>query len=137
MHSLLLFSISEKSKCSKCEWFIIVVSLLSGIFIGVCLSCGIFPYFRRRSSTKRKSERKSTEQVENSTYQELDLTKINTKEDYQSLKKAKSQLSDSTYETLDLSKMNTPEENYQSLTEDAARGKHKLSNISLPASYVH
>jgi hypothetical protein len=81
---------------------------------------------RRRCFTKRNPEAQTTEV--DKTYQELDLTKINTENiNYQSLRNRKLQRNsepqtavvDTTYNELDLSKMNTADD-YQSLRVSAA-----------------
>lgn len=81
---------------------------------------------RRRCFTKRNPEAQTTEV--DKTYQELDLTKINTEDiNYQSLRNRKLQRNsepqtavvDTTYNELDLSKMNTADD-YQSLRVSAA-----------------
>jgi hypothetical protein len=104
----------------------IVVTLLSGIIIGILFSY-IVSYSRRRWSRNRKPGRNSEPQTAgvDTTYQELDLTKMNThaEDNYQSLNVNAAAASasndvanddDSTY--TQLSKTRDVEDNYQSLT---------------------
>ena len=95
---------------------------MSGIIIGIILSY-IFFRFRRRwfkaRNTGRNPEQKTTEV--DSTYQELDLTRMNTEDNYQSLKvnAASNEAGcgdDSTYTELNKAGRND-ESNYQSLTK--------------------
>ena len=73
---------------------------------------------RRRCFTKRNPEAQTTEV--DKTYQELDLTKINTEDiNYQSLRNRKLQRTRSFKNELDLSTMNTADD-YQSLRVSAA-----------------
>jgi MFS superfamily sulfate permease-like transporter len=102
----------------------IVVSLVSGIIIGILLSYIVF-CSRRRWFRNRNPEPQRTEV--DTTYQELDLSKMNTEDNYQSLRNTRPQSNpepktteaNTTYQELDLSKMNT-EDNYQSLRVNAA-----------------
>lgn len=107
------YLVSEESESSEKEW-LIAVSALSSITVGLCLAYCIFLYVRRRGLKSRR-EAELTEQAENTTYQELDVTRMNAAENYQSLNISEPEQSGSTYQALDLSKMNTVEENYQSL----------------------
>ena len=105
------------------EWYIIAVILVSGIIIVIFLSYIVW-CFRRRWLRNRKSEQNPESQTTeaDTTYQALDLTKMNAEDNYQSLRNTKPQSNpepqrtelDTTYQALDLSKMNT-EDNYQSL----------------------
>lgn len=98
----------------------VVVSLFSGIIIGLCFSGCIFFYIRRRGLLNNKSEAQLTEQAENEAYQELDVTKLSTDENYQSLNP-----NETTYQELNLSEMSNAEENYQSLVVNAEKTKKK------------
>ena len=96
--------------------------LVSVMFIGV-LSFFIW-CLHRQWYRNRKRERNSELQTNmiDSPYQELDLTRKNTEDNYQSLRfktpqsnfKPETTKVDTTYQQLDLSNMNT-EDNYQSL----------------------
>ena len=101
----------------------IVVSLVSGIIIGILLSYIVFCSRRKFRSRKPQSnpEPKATEV--DTTYQELDLSKMNTEDNYQSLRvnaasndagNGAGNDDDSTY--TDLNKTRDVEDNYQSLT---------------------
>ena len=92
---------------------------MSGIIIVILLSYIVW-CSRRRWLRNRKPEQNPQAQTTeaDTTYQALDLTKMNTEDNYQSLRKTKPQSNpepvDTTYQALDLSKMNS-EDNYQSL----------------------
>ena len=97
-----------------------MVSVVSGIFIGLFLAY-ILLCVRRRWFRNRKSKRNPEPQKSeaDTTYQELDLTKMNTEENYQSLRvnAASNDVAnddDSTY--TELNKTRDVENNYQSLT---------------------
>ncbi|CAB4027924.1 Potassium channel subfamily T member 1 [Paramuricea clavata] len=114
---------SSNDASSGIEWYIIAVILVSGIIIVILLSYIVW-CSRRRWVRNRKPEQNPEAQTTeaDTTYQALDLTKMNTEDDYQSLRNTKPQSNpelqrtevDTTYQALDLSKMNT-EDNYQSL----------------------
>ena len=93
-----------------------MISSVSGVIIGLSLAC-ILLCACRRQFKNRKPERKpepETTQVD-TTYQELDLTKMNREDNYQSLTvNAASNDDDSTY--TELKKTSDVEDNYQSLT---------------------
>ena len=111
---------SNDTSCST-EWYIIVVTLVSGIIVGILLSyiawCSHRRWFRNRKP-KRNPDQKPTEA--DSTYQELDLSKMNKEDNYQSLRGNVARINDvtndddSTY--TELSKTRDVEDNYQSLT---------------------
>ena len=99
------------------EWYIVVGILVSGIIIGLFLAFIIWCLHRRQVVINKNSQRDPEPQATNvdSTYQELDLSKMNTQDNYQSLKvNAATNEDDSTYTTL--SKTRDEENNYQSLT---------------------
>ena len=114
---------SSNDARSGIEWYIVAVILVFGIIIVIFLLY-IGWCSRRRWLKSRKPERNPEPQatVPDTSYQALDLTKMNTEDNYQSLRNTKPQSSpepqrtevDTTYQALDLSKMNT-EDNYQSL----------------------
>ena len=88
---------------------------MSGIIIGILLSHIVSCFRRKFRSRKPQSnpEPKSTEV--DTTYQELDLSKMNTEDNYQSLRvNAASNDEESTY--TELNKIRDVEDNYQSLT---------------------
>ena len=105
-----------------------MVSLVSGIIIGILLSY-IASCCRRkfRSRKPRSNPEPKTTGTDTTDYQELDLSQMNTEDNYRSLRNTKPQSTpepktteaDTTYQELDLSKMNT-EDNYQSLRVNAA-----------------
>ncbi|CAB4004031.1 High Incidence of Males (increased X chromosome loss) [Paramuricea clavata] len=68
---------------SGTEWYIVLVSLVSGIIIGILLSYIVSCYRRKLRSTKSQS---NTEPQDDATYQGLDLTKMNPEDNYESLR---------------------------------------------------
>ena len=113
--------------CDSCVTVVvwhIVVTLVCGIIIGILFSYIFWCSHRRwcrNGTTERKPDPKITEA--DTTYQELDLTKLNTEDNYQSLRvnavsyDAGNQAGndeESTY--TELSKTRDVEDNYQSLT---------------------
>ena len=122
---MIYFSFVDKSSSgdnkSGTEWHIVVISLVCGIIIGVLLSyivwCSHGRWFRKRKP-KRNPDEQPTEA--DSTYQELDLSKMNQEDNYQSLRGNVATIDDvtnndeSTY--TELSKTRDVEDNYQSLT---------------------
>ena len=105
----------------KTRWYIIVVALMSGFIAGVLLTyivwCSHRHWFRKRKP-KRNPDQQPNEA--DSTYQELDLSKMNQEDNYQSLGGNVARINDianndeSTY--TELSKTRDVEDNYQSLT---------------------
>ena len=106
---------------SGTEWYIIFVTLLSGIIIGVLL-CYIAWCFHRRWFKNRKPKRNPDQQPTeaDSTYQGLDLSKMNKEDNYQSLRGNVARINDVTNDDdspyNELSKTRDVEDNYQSLT---------------------
>ena len=106
---------------SGTEWYIIFATLLSGIIVGILLSyiawCLNRRWFKNRKP-KRNPDQQPTEA--DSTYQGLDLSKMNGEENYQSLRGNVVRINDvtndddSTY--TELSKTRDVENNYKSLT---------------------
>ncbi|CAB4007476.1 ---NA---, partial [Paramuricea clavata] len=104
---------SNDTSCGT-EWYIVVVTLVSGIIIGIFLSYIVScsrRKFRRRTQPQSNHEPKTTEA--DTTYQELDLTKLNTEDNYQSLRVNAEE--ESTYTELNQTRDVEPD-NYQSLT---------------------
>ncbi|CAB4010349.1 neuronal cell adhesion molecule isoform X1 [Paramuricea clavata] len=105
---------NDKANDTSCgaEWYIVVVTLVSGIIIGILLSYIVSCSRRkfRRTQPQSNHEPKTTEA--DTTYQELDLTKLNTEDNYQSLRVNAEE--ESTY--TDLNQTRDVEDNYQSLT---------------------
>ena len=96
------------------------MSLLSGIIIGILLSYIVWRCHHRwfKNKTAKRNQEPQTTEVDTA-YQELDLTKINKEDNYQSLKvNAASNVAenqdDSTY--TQLTKTRDVENNYQSFT---------------------
>jgi outer membrane usher protein FimD/PapC len=86
---------------------------VSGIIIGILLSYIVScsrRKFRRRRQHQSNHESKTTEA--DATYQELDLSKMNTEDNYQSLRVNAEE--ESTY--TELNQTRDVEDNYQSLT---------------------
>ncbi|CAB4004032.1 Hypothetical predicted protein [Paramuricea clavata] len=103
---------------SGTEWYIVVVSLVSGIIIGIPLSYIVLCYHRKLRSTKSQS---NAESQNDKTYQDLDLTKMNTEveDNYESLRvniasNDTEKDDDATYTELNSNK--DVENNYQSLS---------------------
>ena len=97
------------------------MSLVSGIIIGILVAC-IAWCSHRRWFTKRKAEQTSYQQPTEaeSTYQDLDLSKMNTEDNYQSLRGNISRIDDTVNNDDDttyteLNKIRDVENNYQSL----------------------
>ena len=121
------------------EWYIIVVSLVSGIIIGILLSY-IASCCRRkfRSRKPHSNPEPKTTETDTTDYQELDLSQMNTEDNYRSLRNTKPQSTpepktteaDTTYQELDLSKVNT-EDNYQSLRVNAASNEEESTYTEL------
>ena len=132
-------SFSDKVTSKECsagcfEWYIMVITLVSGIIIGVLLSYLVLCSRRRWSRNKNPQtqtieldtrnkilKNRELETIEaDSTYQQLDLTKMNKEDNYQSLvmkgytsKNDDGNDDDSTY--TELTKVRDVENNYQSL----------------------
>ena len=98
-----------------------MISLVCGIIIGALLSY-IVQCSHRRWCRKRKPKRNPYEQrtEADSTYQELDLSKMNQEDNYQSLRENVARINDVTNHDesnyTELSKTRDVEDNYQSLT---------------------
>ena len=112
--------VCSENSTSDTEWYIVFVTLVSGIIIGILLSY-IAWCFHRRWFRNRKPKRNVDQQPTDadSNYQELDLSKMNQEDNYQSLKENVARINDvtnddSTY--TELSKTRDVENNYQSLT---------------------
>jgi uncharacterized membrane-anchored protein YhcB (DUF1043 family) len=110
---------SNDTSCGT-EWYIVAVSVVSGIVIGILLSYIVWCSHRkfRNKKPERNPEPKTTEA--DTTYQELDLTKMNKEADnYQSLRvtAASNEAAndeESTY--TELSKTRDEENKYQSIS---------------------
>ena len=106
---------------SGTEWYITVVALVSGIIVGILVSyiayCSRRRWFKNRKS-KRNPDQQPTEADSN--YQDLDLSKMNQEDNYQSLRGNVARINDvtndddSTY--TEMSKTRDVENNYESLT---------------------
>ena len=126
---------SEESKDCRFEWYIVVISSVSGIIIGILFSYVFFRFYRRCLRNKNREAQVINLSTRNknltnpeaetneadSTYQELDLTKMNQEDNYQSLDmKGNTEIYDagdrdeSTYTKLD--SVRDAENNYESLT---------------------
>jgi predicted histidine transporter YuiF (NhaC family) len=100
----------------------IVVTLVSGFILGILFSYIVSysrcRWFRNRKPELRNPETKTTEA--DTTYQELDLSKMNTEDNYQSLRVNAAVCNDATNDDdstyTQLSKTRDVEDNYQSLT---------------------
>ena len=92
------------------------MTLVSGIIIGIIFSYIVWCSHRRWFRSKKPDQNPEPQPNEiDTTYQELDLSKMNKEDNYQSLKvNAASNGDDSTY--TELKKTRDKEDNYQSLT---------------------
>ena len=85
------FSIVDK-QCSNntiscTEWYIIVLTLVSGFIAGILFSYIVWCSHRRWFRNKKPQGNPDEQQTEaDSTYQELDLSKMNHEDNYQSLR---------------------------------------------------
>ncbi|XP_046858292.1 uncharacterized protein LOC124451714 isoform X2 [Xenia sp. Carnegie-2017] len=108
----------ERIKQCKTEWYIILITLTSGIIVGVFVSILFFLRYRQHWLSKKRHQCQSPSEVRknsvDTTYQELDLSKMNKEDNYQSLR-PKDDTVDTTYEELDISKRNIEDNNYESL----------------------
>ena len=106
---------SEECNCSGTEWYMVVGILMSGIIIGILL-CYIVLCSRRKFRSRKPQSNPEPKTTEvDTTYQELDLSKMNTEDNYQSLRvNSASNDEESTY--TELNKIRDVEDNYQSLT---------------------
>ena len=107
---------------SGTEWYITVVTLVCGIIVGILLSyiahCSRRRWFRNRQP-KQTPDQQPT--AVDSAYQELDLSKMNQEDNYQSLRGNVARINDVTNDNdtenyTELSKTRDVEDNYQSLT---------------------
>ncbi|CAB4040504.1 Hypothetical predicted protein, partial [Paramuricea clavata] len=111
--------VNSESSGTVVVWHI-VISLVSGIIIGILVSYILWCSCRRWLRNRRPQSNTEAQTTEaDTTYQELDLSKINTEDNYQSLRvNAASNNAenddDSTY--TELSKTKDEENKYQSLT---------------------
>ena len=125
-HSLsvcpLFFDLEKTSSNDSCncriEWYIVVVTLVSGIIVGI-LFTNIVSCTRRQFRRTKPQPNPELQTEVDTTYQELDLAKMNAEDNYQSLRvnSASNEASnndDSNY--AELSQIRDVENNYQSLT---------------------
>ena len=109
---------SENLKFGKTEWYIIVISSVCGIIIGILLSC-IASYSRRKWFTRPVRTLEAQKTVSDSTYEELDLTKMDKEDNYQSLSENAARndgVKNNESNYTELNKTRDDENNYQSLT---------------------
>ncbi|XP_028413756.1 uncharacterized protein LOC114536598 [Dendronephthya gigantea] len=109
---------SEDVKSGTTEWYIIVITLVSGIVIGILLS-NIVSYSRRKLFTQPERTPEVQKTTEDSTYQELDLKKMNKEDNYQSLSGNAGRndgVNNDESNYTELNKVRDIESNYQSLT---------------------
>ncbi|XP_028399326.1 cell adhesion molecule 2-like [Dendronephthya gigantea] len=107
------------SNDNETKWYIVLVSLLSGIIIGILLSYIVFRYHSKFRNKKLQQKPDSPTSQVDPTYQELDLEKMNKEDNYQSLRVNAARNDgvndgDSTY--TELNKTRDVDSNYQSLT---------------------
>ncbi|XP_028413709.1 uncharacterized protein LOC114536563, partial [Dendronephthya gigantea] len=109
---------SEDVKSGTTEWYIIVITLVSGIVIGILLS-NIVSYSRRKLFTQLERTQEVQKTTADSTYQELDLKKMNQEDNYQSLSgnaERNDAVNNNESNYTELNKVKDIESNYQSLT---------------------
>ena len=99
----------------------IVVTLVCGIVVGILLSYVVYYSHHRWFRNKNPEQNPNLPPTEgDSTYQELDLAKVNTEDNYQSLTgnsvKVNCVANDDNSNYSELSKTRDVENNYQSLT---------------------
>ena len=111
------FKITE----TKTKWYIILVTLISGIIVGIFITSLFFLRYRQRWVNKKQKQLSTNAEgrvnTVDSTYQELDLLKMNEEDNYQSLR-PEDDTADKTYQELDLSKRNIEDNNYESLQKN-------------------
>ncbi|XP_028399539.1 tyrosine-protein kinase receptor ver-3-like [Dendronephthya gigantea] len=103
---------------SGTEWYIILVTLISGIIIGIILSYVVFRVRRENRKSKLSNPGPQTPRLDK-TYQELDLKKMNKEDNYQSLRVNAARndgVNDDESNYTELKKARDVENNYQSLT---------------------
>ncbi|XP_028399355.1 hemicentin-1-like [Dendronephthya gigantea] len=117
-------TVSRECNCSGTEWHVIVITLGSGMIVGVLLTA--FALYSHRKWFRNKKPKLTPEaQVtadDQATYQELDLTKMNRENNYQSLRGnaarnyavSNEEAEEACY--AELNKIRDAENNYQSLT---------------------
>ncbi|CAB4030718.1 Hypothetical predicted protein, partial [Paramuricea clavata] len=111
--------LNSESSGTVVVWHI-VIALVSGIIIGILVSYIVWCSCRRWLKNRRPQSNPETQKTEvNTIYQELDLSKMNKEENYQSLRVNAASYDvptddDSTY--TELSKTRDEENKYQSLT---------------------
>ena len=115
--ALLLFCLCLGKKSSSCEpeWHIIFVSVFSGFVVGVLFSYLVSFSRRKFQSRKQQSSPAPQPSETDTTYQELDLSKMNQEDNYQSLR-VNSACNDEESAYTELNKTRDAEDNYQSLT---------------------
>ena len=117
---LCFLGVYSKAENTKTKWWQIIVPILASVFfIGICSYVIWYCYHHRCRNNQLQKQNPDTVET---TYQELDVTKMNTEDNYQPLLYTTPNSNfelrptevDATYEELDTTKMNT-EDNYQSL----------------------
>ncbi|CAB4037301.1 hemicentin-1-like isoform X1 [Paramuricea clavata] len=133
---------SKECNLGGTEWYIVVVSVVSGIIIGILLSNIFLCSCRKFRSRRPQSNPEPQENEVDTTYQELDLSKMNAEDNYQSLRnrgpqstpEPKTTEADTTYQELDLSKMNT-EDNYQWLRNTTPQSNPEPKTTEADTTY--
>ncbi|XP_046857378.1 uncharacterized protein LOC124450777 isoform X2 [Xenia sp. Carnegie-2017] len=94
----------------KTDWLVTAISVLSGIIFGILFCCLIFLCYGRRWLVKKSQMSQSHDgktNTANTTCQEIDLSNMDDE--------GKEDIIDPTYQGLDVSKMNKKDNNYQPL----------------------
>ncbi|XP_046857962.1 uncharacterized protein LOC124451391 isoform X1 [Xenia sp. Carnegie-2017] len=100
----------------KTDWLVTSISVISGIIFGILFCCLIFLCYGRRWLVKKSQMSQSHDartNTVNTTYEELDLSKRDDRDKYESLRKNNDD--DNQYQ--ELNKVRDPENNYQSLNK--------------------
>ncbi|XP_046857948.1 hemicentin-2-like isoform X2 [Xenia sp. Carnegie-2017] len=100
----------------KTDWLVTSISFISGIIFGILFCCLIFLCYGRRWLVKKSQMSQSHDgrtNTVNTTYEELDLSKRDDGDKYESLRKNNDD--DNQYQ--ELNKVRDPENNYQSLNK--------------------
>ena len=100
---------------SETEWYIVVISVLSGFVAGMLFSFIILCFRRKFQTRKRQSSEAPPPSEVDTSYQELNLSKINQEDNYQSLR-VNSACNNEESAYTELNKTRDVEDNYQSLT---------------------
>ncbi|XP_046857380.1 uncharacterized protein LOC124450779 [Xenia sp. Carnegie-2017] len=113
----------------KTDWLVTSISVISGIILGILFCCLIFLCYGRRWLVKKSQMSQSHDgktNTANTTCQEIDLSNMDDG--------GKEDIIDPTYQGLDVSKMNKKDNNYQPLLNknNAVDQSHKGDDYVIP-----